>query len=154
VFDSTSIDTTSVGAGELRIFVTIQDITTPPGSWTFASSFTQNGLSPGLVANLQTFLDTGDGLFTTPGVAIGSASFTGPFLGTELDLATRAISGLYSITAVYDIIAGAGITGTSNATIHVSVPGPVVGAGLPGLLAACGALIALARRRKRQSALA
>ena len=29
-----------------------------------------------------------------------------------------------------------------------AVPGPVVGAGLPGLLIACGALVALARRRR------
>ena len=31
-------------------------------------------------------------------------------------------------------------------------PGPVVGAGLPGLVAACGALLALARRRRRLAA--
>jgi hypothetical protein len=31
----------------------------------------------------------------------------------------------------------------------VEIPGPVVGAGLPGLVAACGVLLALARRRQR-----
>jgi hypothetical protein len=35
------------------------------------------------------------------------------------------------------------VTATSD------VPGPIVGAGLPGLIAACGALIALARRRRQ-----
>jgi hypothetical protein len=30
------------------------------------------------------------------------------------------------------------------------VPSPIVGAGLPGLIAACGALIALARRRRQR----
>jgi len=39
------------------------------------------------------------------------------------------------------------ITGVSL----LAVPGPIVGAGLPGLLAACGALMLFARRRRRRA---
>jgi hypothetical protein len=44
-----------------------------------------------------------------------------------------------------------GNTGLVDATL-AAVPGPVAGAGLPGLVAACGGLIALARRRRQRIA--
>jgi len=46
-------------------------------------------------------------------------------------------------------IATTGATGFA-ASSALAVPGPVVGAGLPGFVAACGGLLALARRRRRR----
>jgi hypothetical protein len=43
-------------------------------------------------------------------------------------------------------------TTPTGSLLSQDIPGPIVGAGLPGLLMACGGLIALARRRRQQVA--
>jgi hypothetical protein len=67
--------------------------------------------------------------------------------GTSVNISYN--NGLY--TAVVDGIA---ISGIFKDTILVEVPGPVVGAGLPGLVFAGGFLLAWRRKRKDGAALA
>jgi hypothetical protein len=47
---------------------------------------------------------------------------------------------------------GTVVSTAQSGALFNQVPGPVVGAGLPGLVAGCGALLALARRRRRLAA--
>src|SRR6186997_715655 len=62
-------------------------------------------------------------------------------LGTDIQAGDQLI--------FYARISGANDGPDSFFIIPQQVPGPIVGAGIPGLIAACGAMIALARNRKR-----
>jgi hypothetical protein len=65
-------------------------------------------------------------------------------------------SSLFVMNDQIDFVGAAGGTSTTSALTNafslVPVPAPIAGAGLPGLVVACGGLAALARRRRRRVA--
>lgn len=91
---------------------------------------------------------------TVTSVTKGTSSLGITATGTVVE--TTFISGTFldsapvTYSAAYTQNSGPGTQ--INASFNdatVPVPGPIVGAGLPGLLAACGGLLALSRRRRR-----
>ena len=63
-------------------------------------------------------------------------------LGTDIQAGDQLI--------FYARISGANDGPDSFFLVPQQVPAPIAGAGIPGLIAACGGLVAFARRRKKQ----
>jgi hypothetical protein len=120
ILDTSALDATASGAGTLNVFVTETGITAPIGTPFFNSGFTLNNLTAGWTVQEQTFLSSGNGLFT--GTALGSQMFSAIGAVAQSDSGATG-AGPYSITAEYTIIANS--IGNSNATIDISaVPEP------------------------------
>jgi len=128
----------------LDVFITASGLTSPLGLQNFISGLTENTLIGSWTETLSTFFSSTNALFG--GTPLNSATFSAAG-AVVLNANANTGAGPYSVTAQYHIVSSG--AGAANATINIqAVPGPIVGAGLPGLLAACFALTALARRRR------
>jgi hypothetical protein len=82
----------------------------------------------------------------------GSLDFMGTFpVGSinKMDFNTTGIT-FGGVSHTLDELVAANQSSTVGISSGELVPGPIVGAGLPGLVAACGGLLGLARRRRRK----
>jgi hypothetical protein len=135
---------TGTGTDTLKLYFVATDLA-PGGGLTFTSQFASNAQGLGLSLLASSYLGTAQ----APGALLGSASFP-PLLGVGSSVTSAVVPLGFTLTGELDITA----TGfqLSNSGITVSaVPGPVLGAGLPGLIVACGGLLALARRRRKSA---
>jgi hypothetical protein len=158
--NSTQVTADASGVGHvLRVFVTELGITVPTGSNLFQATLTTNALSSGATTQLSASYDSNNGLFGMPAsqggtcaTCIGLGQHLFNAIGTSIEAPVGiAITTPYSITTEFAFFATA-IGQGANSTIDVTVPGPIAGAGLPGLIAACIGLIGLARRRRQKTA--
>ena len=165
-----TVDVTQVGA---NVHFVVDLANGPPNTISWAQTgaadfqlfkFNATGVVVGDISVVQTFpapnvLQANTGTFNGDGTGpfsfgIGCSTCGNGALGISSNLDfTIANATIADVTAgnplnifVADVFSSQ--TGNTG-PVDVSVPGPLAGAGLPGLVMACGGLIAFARRRRK-----
>jgi hypothetical protein len=139
-----NINQLTTGSHTLTIAITANDLAGTNALDAILSEFSVTGLTGGWTVEEQTFIN---------GVLQAS---TPVFTANSDDLDVSSVADLtnpFSAEVLYTIVSNG--KGSFNGGIDIQaspVPGPVVGAGLPGLIACCIGLVGLARRRRNATA--
>ena len=121
-------------------------LTSPTGLTALLSGFDATGLTSGWVTTISTDIN---------GTIIDSSMFTGPVSGgNDIELGAFNLPSLFNASVDFHIVTnGTGEANLGGALSAAPVPGPIVGAGIPGLVAGCLALLGLAEHRRRRHSL-
>lgn len=130
----------------LDVYITIRDLPSSSSLGGFASQFDVVGLTAGWDVTAETLFSSANALYA--GTQLSTAFFNTPASGVGPLLALGNAAGDFSVTGHFTINTHDIVGGFNGGVDIAAVPGPLVGAGIPGLLALLGGMYAFYRRRR------